>query len=273
MVLDVVMHYPGQWPLYLRYALHAQRDPRTAGDVLRFFGYFVRSAQPVALSVATIAIAAGLIATERDRERRRRFGSVYLIVGLQTVLTLVYIARGVDSLIPVDRYVGYFYEAAPMLLTVSVLCHVLLRVNAASDRPRGARRSPAIVALTAGASLILVTALAPHWVVDTGARFPQNNYPAIVAAIQDAPARAGRPVEFAFDHDSWPQVAGIAIQATREGLPYCLKDPGWALLFGADRICDPGASGERWQVNVGSSSAVPHGATVLWRGPDRAVFS
>jgi hypothetical protein len=286
MIADVILHYPGQWPKYVHYVLHGQHDPRTARNVLDFFAYYWTHGQPVVVSIVAVCCAVALIATEREPDRRATFGSLYAVVALQSLLTLIYISRGVDQLIPLNHYVGYFYEAAPVLLTVAAATHLVTRARTMLAADHKLRRVPTLVGAAAGIALLLYTAFSSNWQIDTGSKQADADYPQIVAALETDPARQGRTVELDFPHDSWPEAAGIAIEASRKNVPYCVVNTEqWANLFGADKVC-PGPQGQSssgpagtsankrlWHAGVGPLTWMPAGAAIIWKGQDSVVFA
>lgn len=262
-VVNTIVNYPGEWPGYLHYAQHAQRAPRTAGQIADFVGrYWAAIGVPVALLVVAAAVAVLLTATERNHERRRIFVAVYGFVLLQSALTVYYVARGVDLLTRGNEYVGFFYMTVPLVLLIA--CAAQLWVRAVDGlAPRLPRWAPA------GAAALVLVALAGRAATTGRLGLPHNPHPELpqmVAALRGDPARAGRMIEFDLDeHDVWPPVAGVAAESSRTGLRWCVAVPAgtpWAVLFDRSNTCKAGGP-PRWQVHFSLRNPLPAGARVI----------
>ncbi|PZS18449.1 MAG: hypothetical protein DLM57_06205 [Pseudonocardiales bacterium] len=268
--VETVVHYPGQWPLYLHFVEHGQHAPRTGHQILNFLGvYWGRPlGLPTLLGVVAGIVALVLTGTERNRERRPIFVALYGMVLLQSLLMLYYVARGVDQLTRVNVYVGYFYLTVPLLLVATAAAQLWIRVvEGAGDRrlvlPRS-MRAPSAALLSA--VLVVLGASSVH--LDIGSA-PHKELPGIVTSLRAQPARGDRMIEFELDdHDTWPAVAGVAAESLRVGLSWCVQpgsDGGWQVLFSRTYTCRS-TGRPRWIVHCITGPTPPSGAHVIWSG-------
>jgi hypothetical protein len=252
--LELVLHWPGQWQQYLDYVNGRSKTPNPLPDALRYAGGFW-SPVPVwgvALALAGVACTA-LAATDPDRARRRFLLRLLGAVVLESLLFLVYAVRGVDNLH--QTYIGIFYGAVPLALLLATGLAAARLVDLAGRF----RRSAAIAVLGAGCAGALVAAVAGPAFANRYRGDPE--LPAMVAALEDAPARQGRPVRIVrFSHDAWPQVAGFVVVAQREGLRACIDGSEWTFMFTSDYSCASREDASGWQVVVrlpGQPQATP----------------
>jgi hypothetical protein len=260
-VVELALHFPGPWARYWDYVSRGN-PPHSAGDVVRFFGWYWSSAQlPVALTVTAAVVAALLMIIDR----RPLFGHLYAMLALQSILFFVYVVRGVDSLTRGNRYVGFFYASVPMLLVAAAAAHLAMWLAARAGRWRH---------LVATAALAIAIAVLAGYAVATqhaGDRYRDMiAYPRLVAALAAAPDRHGRAASFDFAHDRWVQAAGIGIAAQRQHVPWCISNARWAPLFTSTYICKPGE--KQWTLAIVLPNEVPAGAGVVWRDEKIAVI-
>jgi hypothetical protein len=255
MVLDIVLHYPGQWGLYWRYARSNPGTHRTIGMDLRYMASFwARRPLSGALLGVVGAIALVLTLFERDSHRRRFFAFALGAVVLMSVLFFLYILRGVDVL---DGYIGIFYMSIPLVV---LILGATTTLSALSSR----LVLQTAVALIAGAGLVVAGAVAP-WIAS-----PYRGSPDIqvqVAAVKQDPTRAGRPVALVFPHDAWPGAVGFVQEAHRTGLYACAVDPFWAFIFSQHYICSPQILQTAWKIDLDPTTTTPAPAgRKLWSG-------
>jgi hypothetical protein len=268
-ILELVLHYPGPWQAYRDYVSHPN-PPRDAGDVARFFRWYWSDATlPVALTVIAAVVAGTLMIIDR----RRIFGFLYAMLALQSILFLVYIARGVDVLDAHNRYVGFFYLTVPLLLVAAASAHLAMwlaqwlaqRLSARGEHWRyavgGAAVATAVAVLVAGA-------VATQHARDRYRALP--DYPRLVTALDRAPDRHGRVAAFDFAHDRWPEAAGIGVAAQRQHVPWCISNARWTNLFTGNYICK--ASYHQWTLAIVLSNEIPRSAAVIWRDDKIAVI-
>lgn len=264
LVTELVLHFPGPWPSYVHY-LGVGHTPRTGADIVDFVAwYWLGHQAPATMSIAAVAVGAALLATARHRPRERFFFYLYSMLVLQTVLFLGYVARGVDSLDAINRYVGYFYLTVPALLLTITAIHAVVR--AADSRPLTRWAAPVAVAAAVAAFVVGTVA---HQPVDEFKGGP--DYPAIAARLDSDPQRAGRTAELYVHSRHWKMAAGIAIAAQRRGMPWCVLDTAANLrnLFTTAFMCAPGQAG--WTVDLIRPGSVPDGTTPIWANAQFAV--
>jgi hypothetical protein len=128
LVLQTALDYPGPWPKYLHYTTLHEAGSGPVSDALRFFSWYWSSAQqPVALTCGAALAGAVLLATDRVPTRRAYFLGLYGLLALESVLFAGYLIRGVDRLIPLNRYIGFFYLTVPLLLVVAAAAQLAAR--------------------------------------------------------------------------------------------------------------------------------------------------
>jgi hypothetical protein len=253
LVLQTVLHYPGPWSDYLHYVTQHDGGPGRVGDAMRFFSWYWSSAQmPIALTCLAALAGAVLLLTDRVPSRRAYFVGLYALLALESVLFAVYLTGSGDLLIPLNRYVGFFYLTVPLLLVVAAAAQL-----AARAREFG-RLVPAVLA----------TAVLVMFALGGTARRLHNPYRGFpyadaVSALERNGPRGGEPIGVQFPHDSWPVVAGVVLEASRRRVPICLVNPRWTNLFTAPYICQ--GQPPRWQVQILRGAEVPAGSPVVWK--------
>ena len=253
LVLQTMLTYPGPWPDYLHYLRRPDTGTTPAADALRFFSWYWSSAQlPLAVTCLAALGGAVLLLTDRVPARRGYFLGLYGLLALESVLFAVYLIRGADLLIPLNRYIGYFYLSVPLLVVVAAAAQVAARARDFGRPVPVVLAAAVLVAVAFGAS-------APR-LQNPYRGFP---YADAVTALESNRHRGGQPVGLQLPHDSWPVVAGVVLEATRRAVPVCLVDPRWTNLFTAPYIC-PGQLPRR-QLYVLRGGQVPAGAAVVWR--------
>ena len=263
MVLELALHWPGQWERYLDYVRGRSAIPNQLPAALRYAGGFW-SPSPVwgaALALAGAACAA-LAATDPDRARRRFLLRLLGAVVLESLLFLVYAVRGVDDLH--QTYIGIFYGAVPLAL-------LLATGLAAARLVDRAGRIGGVALLAAACAAIVVAAFAGPAFANGYRGDPE--LPSMVEALRDAPPRQGRPVRIVrFSHDAWPQVVGFVVAARRDRLRACIDGEEWSFMFTSDYRCAGREDASGWQVVValrGQDRAPPRGRTP----PPRPVWT
>jgi hypothetical protein len=262
--------------------LGVNNAPRTAVGVVRFAGWYWVFSLPVWLVVGALVLGAVLLVIRP----RRVFFALYGMLALQSALFILYVARGVDALVAVTRYVGDFYQTVPLLVVISVAAHAILclgqsralsalatrvpavaalrhRLSAGRNPPRGrsaraARARTGALLATAAAALVAVS------LVTTAPTYPAStpDYAAAAADLRTAPQRAGRTVDLDFYGDHWPHAAGLGAAFQRAGLPWCIANPRWTNMFTDTYMCH--GSTPRWTVAMLPTRVVPAGTVVLW---------
>jgi hypothetical protein len=141
-----------------------------------------------------------------------------------------------------------------------------------SPSPRPRVTAVTIVAVALAAAACAAFAVAPqtrlstaHVDVATPATGPpvDPSLPAAVAAM--AKVAAGRPAIIAFDHNDWPAITGLLVQAERTGVTACVSNKTWAFMMTSQLVCTPEerANGRGFYVYL--PGRVPRGAAVVAR--------
>jgi hypothetical protein len=269
-VLDLLLHWPGQWKLYYNYELHSSGSHSlgAAVDYDRqfwaggFFGWL--------LVAAALVCAVALVNSDPDRRRARFVRSLLVIAALLAVIFLYYTMHGVDILS--FSYIGIFSTAIPCLVVLAGTIAIFGRLQDRANL-RGAR-TIAVLALVAIVPL-------PAFISGYHNSYRGAAYgPAMVAAVRDAPARGGRTVSIQFPFiTGWPFVAGLVEQAHRAGFRVCLENATWSWVFTAKYICAPGEVAHSFRITLvdqaepTSPSAMPAaGSSPIWSDSTNALY-
>ncbi len=252
MVLNLVLHFPGEYRKYLGYGGKHASTHGLGADLkyVLFFWYPQRVAAGVAL-IALFGVTTLLARRQRDAQLRRFLACGAGAVALATVLFLAYTIVGIDTL---ASYVGYFYWAAPLALVM------FAAVAASALVPRRVDTALSVAALAAAA---VFASLAPAPV----ARPDRNaSVPGVIGSI--AAASQGRPAVLALDHDAWPTMTALMIAGERAGQRVCVEDRGWQFMVTRQYVCTPGEVSGGMRVTLGmapgsSTVRVSFGATSI----------
>jgi hypothetical protein len=251
-VLNLVLHWPGEFGKYLSYGgtsgAGGHSAPAAVGYVLRFWP---GGPAPVRLAVALVLLVGVPLVAWRTAAPQRRFLLAGAgLAGLATLLSVVYAERGIDDLS--QDYVGQFTRAVPLLLGVLLAVALVRRTGPAARVVTGAVLAVALVGL----------ALTPTLVTrrDEVANLP----PAFAALAQRA---GGRPVVVDLDRELWPELTALVIGGERRGIRVCVRNPGWRFLVTAQFVCSARevATGDAVRLARPGGQAAPPGATVLAR--------
>ncbi|MFL6089054.1 MAG: hypothetical protein ACJ71Z_02820 [Aeromicrobium sp.] len=236
MLLDLILHFPGEWPLYFHYGLHAERAPRDFADL---FAFWIKTINGTDLRLRHLAIAGviGLIllVTERARDRRRLFLSLHVAVALETALFFYYLARGVDALDPwtTFSYVGRFYQVVPLIFVVAVVVHLILRIRSMLGTWAGTRIAMGALALVVASFFLVLGAREPLLRTIS----PPSTYPAAASTIQRL--ADARLIDLKADSPgAWPTAAAIALELERRHQRWCVSGLNASeLMYGRDHVC------------------------------------
>lgn len=281
MVLEVALHFPGPWHQYWYYVGHTKVPHRSFSQIIHYEWHYWKDLHfPVAVYPIAVAAGIGFTLSERDRGIRRLFIAVYGVLVLETGLTFYYLLRGVDILTPesVYGYVGYFYEAVPLVLLIAAASQLWLRFSRSVTQVHHPMvyRGGAIFAavLVIAATVLGATNSALGRLPDS-----QSNVVAAVNAIRQSPDRGTRPIALVEDSLSdWPAAAEIGLQMQRAGVRWCLwkTTPMDVVLYTPSFVCSS-RQDHRWQLHV-SGAAPPSSSRVIWQGvlgndPNAVVYA
>jgi hypothetical protein len=248
-VVNLVLHWPGDFGKYISYGHSAQAGKNGFGRVVSYalwywWPYRFEWLAPVLLLV--LALAAALRLT---RGPLRGFLLALLAANVVSTLTFLFYARvGIDIL---AQYIGYFYWSAPLVM---VLIIVIAVVEALS------LRLGTVVAVVAAVAAFTTLAVIPG--TRTSTNDIDESLPSAVAAVA---ARApGRPIVLHLDHPTWPEAVGFLVQADRTGVRACIDDPWYTFIVTSQFICTP-AQASAGQAYWFYGPKVPSGARVVAR--------
>jgi len=259
-ILNLVLHWPGQFGDYLSYASSKRAGGHSVGEVVRdalWYWWPYRDAWVV--PVAGYAVAAAVTGWLAPASLRRFLTALLAINAVSSLVFLYYAATGIDVL--TEHYIGYFYWAAPVV----TLLVIAVGVVEAVPLPLGA------IAATAAAVLALAAlGLAPQTRTSTNSSDPAvlssgpDTDQALPGAVTALTARSGgRMIVLRFDHDSWPDVTGFLVLAERTDVRACVENPIWTFMMTSQFICTkPEIADGRvfW-----FTPAAPRGAAVITR--------
>jgi hypothetical protein len=129
------------------------------------------------------------------------------------------------------------------------------------------------VAVTAAVVACAAFAAAPQTRTSTNHTDPQSTStgpdtdPSLPDGVAAMAARAdGRPIVLRLaQHNTWPSMTGLLVQAERTGVTACVADPGWAFMVTSQFICTKAelAGGAKFSLYL--PGQVPHGVPVVFR--------
>ena len=267
MVADLVLHWPGQWPLYWKYSRAALSNP--IGDVATYVGHFWTTLVIGWIGFAAAVLLSGWLALRRPYDEARYLVWLGAFTALLVLLVGVYAYRGVDDL--TQLYTGDFSTVLPgLVLGVTTL----LVVQAISEQvvpvwPVVRVRALGVVLGAASAVIVLFgTGMAVH--VATYASVDQDLDHLVTLA------RPGQMVLLEFPHAdaSWPKALAVLEEAHRRHLPVCLPDPSWDFIVSPAVECTHAQDATGVVVNaVYVGPTVKRLTTVTWSGGRLAYSS
>jgi hypothetical protein len=242
LVLNTILHWPGQWPRYYDYATKASHLDNTLADgvgyMLRFWwpGSPVRGAHTPEHVVAAVggillvALAVWLARTCPNRDQRRFLLWSVAMVVLMTVLFTYYAWRDIDELF--TAYEGYFFWATPLLLLLTIVAGIAARIPPASWRFVVPVLGAGAVAFAVAASLVAMPPDDPYG--PPGLYMGDPGVPHDVAVL--AAASHGRPVVLTIDLPTWGDVTAVIAYGDQNGVRICVDA---ATFRNPESICTP----------------------------------
>lgn len=277
--LDLVLHWPGQFGLYLHYTrTNSNLHPHSLASVVSYVGRFWPGGHLGKALLLLAAVAAAVLAGfDPDRRRRRFVFGLLVAVALLSLEVALYADRGVDYLSL--TYTGYFYYSIPALVAgllvaegVAVIAHTMRR-GARHRRSRSSLRPILVVATAAMGVAVLATQPSMY-----------NSYrgdpalPRVAADVKASPLRMGRAVAITlgpvgYPTTDWPDVTGLLMAASRDGYQPCVANSAWRYVMTSQYICTTSQAEHRWTITVDQASvAVPPGALLVFRDVSLEVF-
>jgi hypothetical protein len=255
-VLDTVLHYPGEVGKYLRYARQASHEPRETAETAGFVVRCITSEAPYGVFLLAAAVVLPVALSGLKPVGGPRFVPMLLAVCAITVAVFLgYAARAVDNL--EYTYTGYFAGTVLLLL----LTAAALNVTATFENAAGARRALAGVCLVAG----LVAAVAGRF---TNTYEGASYVPRVIAALRQDPRWQAGPVVVSFAPQQWPEAAALFVELRRLGVRAYNAEHSHAFIFTPGLTCDAGVAGPALRIRVGGPETRTPGSIHA----DRDVF-
>jgi hypothetical protein len=225
-VVNLVLHWPGEFAKYFTYSQSSQAGGYTAAQITRYTLWFWWPHQNAWLAPALLAAAALAVTFGLSRGPLRR--SLILVIVIDLVASVavgVYAAVGVDTLNA--YYIAYFYWAAPLLL---------LMVSAVGVAQSLARWAGTALATAGAVAALVAFAVAPGTRTST-----HDNGPLLPRTVATLAARSGgREIVLVLNyHGAWVNATGLLVQAERSRRPACVEPPYWSFMMTSQFICTP----------------------------------
>jgi len=249
MIVELALHWPGNFGKYFGYSSSSRSGGHGARQVVLYALWFWwPHAHAWAVAVLLVAVAAVGVWRLPGGPLRRFCLSLLAADALSTAVFVAYAAVGIDALN--DYYIGYFYWSAPVIAILVIALSATELLSSAKPRwrlgPRAGTGVAGIVAVTVAVAACAAFAVAPQTRLSTDHVDPaipssgpptDPSIPAAVTAM--ARVAAGRPVIIRFDHNAWPTITGILVQAERTGVTACVPLQSWAFMMTSQFICTP----------------------------------
>ena len=265
---NTALHWPGEFGKYLSYS------PKQGDNHLRqVVDYTLHFWWPGAARVGWLVpvaayLVAGLLTWRLAPGPARRFCvSLIAFVALSSVAFLVYSVVAIDELDPAGYFIGYFYWSAPAIMLLVALFAL------AESLPALPSLTGLAVAVTAAVVACAAFAVAPQTKTSTNHTDPANmaTGPDTDQSLPDGLAKMaaiadGRPIVLLrLQHNAWPSMTGLLVQAERAGVTACVADPYWEFLVTSQFICTPAelAGGAKFSLYL--PGQVPRGTQVVFR--------
>jgi hypothetical protein len=248
-VINLILHWPGDFGKYFAYGNSAQAGGHSARQVLRYglwfwWPYGHAWLMPLMLGAVAVAVTATLA-----RGPLRRF--LVALLGINAVASLAFVfytAVGIDDLS--QSYIGFFYWSVPFLTGLVIVVGLV----------QAARQRAATPLIALGTAAVLA-AVAVGAALRTSISDDDPRLPAVVAAVAARSPR--RPIVIHIvGNNPWPDVTGFLVQAERTGVQACVDSPSWEFMMSAQFICTPrqAVAGARYDF---LSPAPPAGTPVV----------
>lgn len=232
-IAGMMLHWPGQFGAYFRYAGSAQAGHHALPAALRYILWYWwpgSSWAGLVVAVAVSGLALGVTLRLADAALRRFLLALLGMNALASVLMLYYAMRGIDWL--VYPYMGYFYWSVPLLTLVAGVIGLAATVSGRRPRP------PVWVAavITAAALAAICTAFkVPGMRMDV-----RDNERVLVTTTASLASRdPGRPIILHTAPGAQADALGLVLQAERTGVRACLSGPYLQVFFATSEFtCD-----------------------------------
>jgi hypothetical protein len=273
MVLELALHWPGNFGKYLSYSSSARAGQATPSvtQVVKYALWFWWPHAHAWLPALVLCLVAVVLTWRLPAGQVRRFcGSLLAFDALSTLLFLFYAVTGVGDLS--QYFAGYFYWSAPAIALLVIVLGALEALRSARGAPSWLGPATAAAAAIAAVAACAAFAVAPQTRTSTNHVDPNEpatgvaTDPALPAGVARVAAlAAGRPIVLQFPHNAWPEVTGFLVQAERTGVTACVADLNWEFMVTSQFICTPAELADGATFHLYVPGTVPRGAPVVVR--------
>jgi len=250
MVLEVAIHWPGQFGKYISYSGSHPDTGHTAAKIGNYVLWFWwPGARPWLALILLYAAAVAVTAWLARGPLRRWLTALVALTAVVSLAFVFYVADAVDLL--TEQYIGYFYWAVPFALLLVIVVAVVQAVPF---------KSLSVITLGAAIGGAVAFGFLADLRTDT-----HDNIPDLPAAVATLARQAhGRTLVLTVTGNAWVEAPGFLVQAERTGVPVCVDMPSMAFLVSSQFICTAQQvrSGVRYEF---LGSAGPAGSPVALR--------
>jgi hypothetical protein len=275
LAIELALHWPGNFGKYFAYSGSSQSGGHSIAQVAAYALWFWWPHAGAWAVAAALALAAVAAAWRMPPGPVRRFCQALLAAdALSTVAFIAYAATGIDALN--QYYIGYFYWSAPVLAILVLALAATQFASSGGPAPASASAAATVTAVIVAATLAACAAfaVAPSARLSTAHADPANptgtgpvsdpNLPAGVAHI--ARLAAGRYVVLTIaQHNAWPAVTGLLVEAERTSVRACVVGQNWQFMMTSQFICTPKEIAAGRHFLVWMPGGVPRNMPVVFR--------
>ena len=263
-VVNVVIHFPGEFGRYLRYATAGDRPRNDVLDVVRYFLAYWPGGGALVIVLGLTAAAVGVVVGHRRDEERRFLAALLATASGAFIVCVAYGITGIDDL--KETYIGLFATALPVTLIVVVIIGAVRFLGDLA--PTDGLRSAGSVVV--GVVMVAVAVVVPDW---SSSYRGDGRLPEVTKLLAAEAGGEGHPVLLQFAAERWPWTLGLLEQGARRGHRFCALDPQWEVLVSPGRVCDARdrANGTVFRIEL-PDTQVPNGRR-LWQDASTTVWA
>jgi len=261
---ELALHWPGSFGKYLSYGSSSHAGGHGVRQTLDYVLWFWWQGR-LAWLAPLLLYAAAVAATWRLARGPARRLCAWLIAfsAVSSLAFVCYAFTGIDELTPTGYYIGYFSWTGPAILVLAIVIAVL------DALPAGPGAAAAGVAAAVACAAF---AAAPQTRTSTSHTDPGNlatgadTDPALPAGVARLAALSrGRPIVLGLDHDAWPALTGLLVQAERTGVRACVASPSWEFMVTSQFICTRSELADGVAYHLYAPGTVPRGRHAVVR--------